>query len=90
MLEFRPCDKYKKEFHIKHPNTITVESLSFSGSWDEVQKRVDWSKENILYDTMIDFGSIDSEKKRDVDHMTLVWYCSNEIDAMAVKLTWSD
>jgi len=67
-----------KNFHIKYPNAIIIESEPFGEN--EFKDMVAWSKENLIDNALVTWKS---------PYNTLIWYCSSVVDAMAVKLKWT-
>ena len=86
MLETRQGAKYISAFHEKHPNSVCIESQVKIFSFSDLNEHATWGKENLNHDALIVF------KKRSDDFSAgefLLWFLTDETDAMAVKLRWT-
>lgn len=87
MLETRQGDKYIKEFHDAHPDTIVVECVPSGPTVGDMWELAAWAKENIFADALI----TKSDKfNKDGNFYMFLLYCTDEADAMAAKLRWSE
>ena len=86
-LETRQGSKYIKKFFMKYPNTIQVKSETIS-TFTEMNKMSTWGKENLLFDALVTLEN-DYINNSPPKVVCMIWYLTNEIDAMAVKLRWT-
>lgn len=83
MLETSRDGLKQRAFFNKYPNAIKYESNESTITFGDMHDQVRWGKENLMADAMVDMYRL-----TDTTEYKMIWYLTDEADAMAVKLRY--